>query len=148
MLALIDYASKISIFCNQHYSIFSRVLLEIMPVCEFKTVLRFPTVSFSKKKTQKNPNFILIVSKARDILYFELRTCSNQTYQTLGWDFANNGTIFKSFYGHCHCWQLWGSFVIRTKVWKNRRVSDFRARDSKTSLMTWMWQNLSFSGWA
>lgn len=50
-----------------------------MPVCEFKTVLRFPTVSFSKKKTQKNPNFILIVSKARDILYFELRTCSNQT---------------------------------------------------------------------
>ena len=80
MQALIDYATKISIFCNQHYSIFSRVLLKIMPVCEFKTVLRFPTVCFSKKKThKKKPNFILIVSKARDILYFELRTCSNQT---------------------------------------------------------------------
>ena len=79
MQALIDYASKISIFCNQHYSIFSRVFLKIMPVCEFKTVLRFPTVCFSKKKTPKNPNFILIVSKARDILYFELRTCSDQT---------------------------------------------------------------------
>ena len=25
------------------------------------------------------------------------------SYQTLGWDFANNGTIFLSFYGHCHC---------------------------------------------
>ena len=77
MLALIDYASKISIFYNQHYSIFSRVFLKIMPVCEFKTVLRFPTVCFSKKKThKKKPNFILIVSKARDILYFELRSGS------------------------------------------------------------------------
>ena len=57
MQALIDYASKISIFCNQHYSIFSRVFLKIMPVCEFKTVLRFPTVCFSKKKTPKKSKF-------------------------------------------------------------------------------------------
>ena len=69
-----------------------------------------------------------------------------EPYQTLGWDFANNGTFFLSFYWYCHCWQLRGSFVIRTKVWKNRRVSDFRARDSKSSLMTWLWQYQPFLG--
>ena len=35
-----------------------------------------------------------------------------------------------------------------TKVWKNRRSANFRARDSKPSLMTDWWQNQLFSGWA
>ena len=34
---------------------------------------------FFKKENTKNPNFIVIVIKARDILHFELHTCSNQT---------------------------------------------------------------------
>ena len=43
-----------------------------------KTITRFRTVYFSKKKNTKNPNSIVIVIKARVIRYFELHTCSNQ----------------------------------------------------------------------
>ena len=77
MQALIDYASKISIFYNQHYSIFFQAMLKTMLVCE-----NYATFSYSmlfKKENTKNPNFILIVDKARYLLYFELHTCFNQT---------------------------------------------------------------------
>ena len=33
-----------------------------------------------------------------------------------------------------------GSIVSRTKIWKNRRLANFRARDSKYSLTTRCWQ--------
>ena len=44
------------------------------------------------------------------------------------------------FYGHFYCLELWGSFASRTSVWKNRRLPNFRARDSKSSLTTRCWQ--------
>ena len=44
------------------------------------------------------------------------------------------------FPGNFSCLQLSGSIVSRTKVWKNRRLANFRARDSKYSLTTRCWQ--------
>lgn len=36
-----------------------------------------------------------------------------------------------SFYGNFYCLQLWGSFVSRTKAWKNRRLANFPGRPSR-----------------
>ena len=52
---------------------------------------------------------------------------------------VGSSTGLTSFYGRFYCLQLWGSFVSRTKAWKNRRLAHFRPRDSKSSL-TVGWQ--------
>ena len=53
---------------------------------------------------------------------------------------VDNGTGLLSFYGNFNCLQLRGSIVSGTKVWKNRRLANFRAQDSKYSLTTRCWQ--------
>ena len=62
------------------------------------------------------------------------------------WFLLDNDKEFSSFYGHFYCLQFLSSFVKRTKVWKNRRFANYRARDSKSSLMTRWWQYQPFLG--
>ena len=52
---------------------------------------------------------------------------------------VGSSTGLTSFYGSFYCLQLRGSFVSRTKAWKNRRLAHFRPRVSKSSL-TVGWQ--------